>query len=160
MERKNLIRSALTVRGRSGRSNRAGSRRGIRLAPLLLVAVMLAAVAMLAETSNPSQTAHAHDATGTHTHGTVVCTSPPAASCPTYEDADLPAEITVWSATLTAGTISANFVGYRDDPIGSLSDTTLSYGGTNYTIDQFGIGFGLLQFSLSSELASTPTNLN
>ncbi len=75
------------------------------------------------------------------------CSVPPAASCPTYED--VPAEITVWSATLTAGRISANFVGYRDDPIGSLSDTTLSYGGTNYTIDQFGIGFGLLQFSLS-----------
>ena len=87
------------------------------------------------------------------------CSVPPSESCPTYEDDDLPAEITVWSATLTAGRISANFVGYRDDPIGSLSDTTLSYGGTNYTIDQFGIGFGLLQFSLSSELASTPTNL-
>ena len=153
MESKNLIRSALTGRGRSGRFNRAISRRGIRLAPLLLVAVMLAAVAVLAETSNPSRTAHAHD-DGTHTHR---CTSPPAASCPTYDD--VPAEITVWSATLTAARISANFVGYRDDPIGSLSDTTLSYGGTNYTIDQLGIGFGLLQFSLSSELASTPANL-
>ena len=152
MERKNLIGSALTVRGRSSRSNRAASRRGIKLAPLLLVAVMLAAVAMLAETSTPSRTAHAAAEEANH-----VCVSPPAASCPTYDD--VPAEITVWSATLTAGRISANFVGYRDDPIGSLSDTTLSYGGTNYTIDQFGIGFGLLQFSLSSELASTPTNL-
>ena len=154
MESKNLIRSALTGRGRSGRFNRATSRRGIKLAPLLLVAVMLAAVAVLAETSNPSRTAHAHD-DGTHTHR---CTSPPAASCPTYDD--VPAEITVWSATLTAGRIGANNLGYRSDPIGSLSDTTLSYGGTNYTIDQFSIGFGLLQFSLSSELASTPTNLN
>ena len=59
-------RRALTVRGRSGRSNRAASHCGIRLAPLLLVAVMLAAVAMLAETSNPARTAHAHDA-GKHT---------------------------------------------------------------------------------------------
>ena len=62
MERKKLIGSALTVRGRSGRPNRAASHRGIRLAPLLL-----AAVAVLAETSNPSRTAHAHDAGGTHT---------------------------------------------------------------------------------------------
>ena len=67
MERKKLIGSALTVRGRSGRPNRAASHRGIRLAPLLLVAVMLAAVAVLAETSNPSRTAHAHDTGRTHT---------------------------------------------------------------------------------------------
>ena len=54
MERKNLIGSAIMVIGRSGLFNRAASRRGIRLAPLLLVAVMLAAVAVLAETSNPA----------------------------------------------------------------------------------------------------------
>ena len=40
MERKNLIGSARTV---MGLSNRATSHRGIKLAPLLLVAVMLAA---------------------------------------------------------------------------------------------------------------------
>ena len=43
MERKNLIGSARTV---MGLSNRATSHRGIKLAPLLLVAVMLAAGAM------------------------------------------------------------------------------------------------------------------
>ena len=98
MERKNLIRSALTVIGRSGLFNRAACRRGIRLAPLLLAAVMLAAVAVLAETSNPAQTAHAHD-DDTHTHR---CTSPPDERCPGYGDvAGEPPEI--WSATLTVG---------------------------------------------------------
>ena len=97
MERKNLIRSALTV---MGLSNRAASHRGIRLAPLLLAAVMLAAVAVLAETSNPARTAQAQN------YGNVVCQSPPAESCPTYDD-DVPAEITLWSATLTVGTRTA-----------------------------------------------------
>ena len=94
MELKNLIGSALTVRGKSGRFNRAASHRGIRFAPLLLVAVMLAAVAVLAETSNPARTAQAQD------YGNVVCQSPPAVSC-TYDDVS--GERTVWSATMTVG---------------------------------------------------------
>ena len=57
-------------------------RRGIRLAPLLLIAVMLAAVAVLAETSNPAQTAYAHGGDD-HTHR---CTSPPDDHCPGYGD--------------------------------------------------------------------------
>ena len=131
MERKNLIRSALTVRGRPGRSNRAGSRRGIRLAPLLLVAVMLAAAAMLAETSNPSQTAHAHDVTRIHTHGTVVCVSPPAASCPTYEDESQPGGTEIWSATMR---VSAVIIG-TDTLYGWSSDGTFI--GSTLTEDDF-----------------------
>ena len=136
MERKNLIGSALTVRGRSGRSNRAASHRGIRLAPLLLVAVMLAAVAVLAVTSNPSQTAQAQN------YGNVVCVSPPAASCPTYEDDPLPAEITLLSATLTVGTLTvgtSTFYGWNDSDNytgASLTDEDFSFGGKTYNLDQ------------------------
>ena len=129
MERKNLIRSVLTVIGRSGRFNPAASRRGIRLAPLLLVAVMLAAAAVLAETSNPPRTAHAHGGDD-HTH--FDCSG----GCPTYDDVQ---ERTVWSATLTAGTLDRSLQAYGYSSaqlIGSLSDTTFSYGGTNYTTDQ------------------------
>ena len=82
MERKNLTGSAPTAIGRSSLLNRATSRRGIRLAPLLLTAVMLAAVALLAETLNPAQTAHAHEGDD-HRH---VCTSPPDDRCPGYGD--------------------------------------------------------------------------
>ena len=97
MERKNLIGSALTIWGRSGLSNQTASHRGIRLAPLLLVAVMLAAMAVLAETSNPAQTAHAHGRDD-HTH---IYTSPPAEYCPTYRDA--PEERTYLETTMTVG---------------------------------------------------------
>ena len=102
MERKNLIGSAIMVIGRSGLFNRAASRRGIRLAPLLLVAVLLAAVAVLAVTSNPAQTVHAHDTDPPrdHEHPNVVCTVPPAVSC-SY--ADVPAERTLLSTTMTVG---------------------------------------------------------
>ena len=97
MERKNLIGSALTIWGRSGLSSQTASHRGIRLAPLLLVAVMLAAMAVLAETSNPAQTAHAHGRDD-HTH---IYTSPPAEYCPTYRDA--PEERTYLETTMTVG---------------------------------------------------------
>ncbi len=129
MERKNLIGSAPTVRGRSSLFNRAASRRGIRLAPLLLIAVMLAAVAVLAETSNPAQTAHAHGGDD-HTHR---CTSPPDERCPTY--GDVPAEgAEIWSATMTvAGPIPAFGKGYllfpRVGAFGSLSPVTFMLDG-------------------------------
>ena len=159
MERKNLIGSAITFIGRLALFNRAASRRGIRLAPLLLVAVMLAAVAVLAETSNPAQTAHAHDGDD-HTH----------LSCPGYSCtyADVPGETTVWSATLTAGTLDASLQAYgysSDGPTGSLSDTTFSYGGTNYTTDKFETSLVIgnihrLDFSLTgSGLGNDATNL-
>ena len=144
MKRKNLIRSALTVRGRSGRSNRAASQRGIRLAPLLLVAVMLAAVAVLAETSNPAPPVHAQN------YGNVVCQSPPAESCPSYDDADLPAEITVWSATLTVGTqltFGTTYEGWNN--VGgfsgaSLTDQNFTFGGDTYDLEEIYIGAGVL----------------
>ena len=162
MERKNLIGSAIMVIGRSGLFNRAASRRGIRLASLLLVAVMLAAVAVLAETSNPAGTAHAHEGDD-HTHR---CTSPPDERCPGY--GDVPGERTVWSATLTAGTIDLGLQAYGYSsvgPTGSLSDTTFSYGGTNYTTDRFNVSFVIgnihrLDFSLTgSGLGNDATNL-
>ena len=53
MERKNLIGTALTV---MGLSNRAASHRGIRLAPLLLVAVMLAAAFLVSNQPVQGQT--------------------------------------------------------------------------------------------------------
>ena len=54
----------------------------------------------------------------------------------------------VWSATLTVGvSTSGNTFGF-DSSFGSLSDTTLTHAGTNYTIDQIITAFGQLFFSL------------
>ena len=114
----------------------ASSRRGIRLAPLLLVAVMLAAVAVLAETSNPAPPVHAQN------YGNVVCQSPPAESCPTYDDDPLPAEITLLSATMTVGTLTvgtSTFYGWNDSDNytgASLTDEDFSFGGKTYNLDQ------------------------
>ena len=153
MELKNLIRSALTVRGKSGRFNRAASHRGIRFAPLLLVAVMLAAVAVLAETSNPARTAQAQN------YGNVVCQSPPAESCPTYDD-DVSAEgFEIWSATLTVAQQAAGSTtfGYGAG-FGTLDDTTFTYSGTQYTIHVLSVtASAILNISLSSGLG-TDTN--
>ena len=121
MQRKNLIGTALAV---MGPSNPATYHRIIRFVPLLL-----AAVAVLAETSNPARTAHAPGGDD-HTH--FDCSG----GCPTYDDVQ---ERTVWSATLTAGTLDRSLQAYGYSSaqlIGSLSDTTFSYGGTNYTTDQ------------------------
>ena len=100
MERKNLIGSAPKVIGAVGLVQlRAASRRGIRLAPLLLVAVMLAAVAVLAETSNPAQTAHAHEGDD-HTHR---CSEPAGRKVPRVWRPLPRRGSTVWSATMNAG---------------------------------------------------------
>ena len=119
------------------------SRRGIRLAPLLLAGVMLAAVAVLAETSNPLRTAHALE------EANVVCQSPPAESCPTYEDDPLPAEITVWSATLTVGTrirFGQPLYGWNDFGNysgASLTDEIFTFGGDIYDLDEIYLAGGL-----------------
>ncbi len=136
MELKNLIRSALTVRGKSGRFNRAASHRGIRFAPLLLVAVMLAAVAVLAETSNPARIAQAQN------YGNVVCQSPPAESCPKYDD--VVADPTLLSTTMTVGEFTqttrlstTESAGYLPQA-GSIGSTYFEYRGTRYTIGRLG----------------------
>ncbi|WP_420445670.1 hypothetical protein [Candidatus Poriferisodalis sp.] len=92
-------------------------------------------MAVLAVISNPLQTASAH-VKDDHTH---VCTSPPAASCPSYED-DVPAEITIWSTTMTvgiggftSGSTTQETTGYSEN-IGSLSSTEFTYSGTTYTV--------------------------
>ena len=126
----------------------ASSRRGIRLAPLLL-----AAGAVLAETSTPVQTAQAHEKDD-HTHG---CTSPPAESCPGYDDV-VPAEITVWSATMTVGTRMSGGITYYgwSDVLSytgaSLTDDEFTFGGDTYEIDYiFLLGDALfLQFDSSN----------
>ena len=152
MERKNLIRSALTVIGRSGLFNRAASRRGIRLAPLLLVAVMLAAVAVLAETAY----AHDLDPPRDHEHANVVCTVPPAVSC-TY--ADVPGPRTLLSTTMTVGTrpnVGGQTVLGWDD-LGrftgaSLTDQNFTFGGNTYEIEriQLGSNFLALEFDAAN----------
>ena len=71
------------------------------------------------------------------------CSAPPAESCPTYQDAPLPAESTLLSATLTVGThtrvarITAVLAGYNSVAgveVGSLGSTQFSYRGTSYSI--------------------------
>ena len=159
MERKNLIRSALTGRGRLGRSNRAASRRGIRLAPLLLVAVMLAAVAMLAETSTPSRTAHAHDVVLTHTHGNVVCVSPPAASCPTYDDESQPGGTEIWSATMRVSSVifgTDTLYGWSSDGIfirSTLTEDDFTFENEAYKIVGLFVGLGGLYIEFDEDTA-------
>ena len=149
MERKNLIGSAIMVIGRSGLFNRAASRRGIRLAPLLLVAVMLAAVAVLAETSNPAGTAYAHEGDD-HRH--VDCPY----SC-TYDD--VPGESTVWSATLTVGTrmvSGVSFLGWNDSgdfTEASLTDQNFTFGGDTYDVEQIEFFGGQLALRFNIENA-------
>ena len=152
MERKNLIRSVITAIGRSGRSTRAASHRGTRLAQLLLVAVMLAAVAVLAETSNPAGTAHAHEGDD-HTHR---CTSPPDERCPTY--GDVPAGgAEIWSATMTVGGPTPDAgKGYllfpRFATFGSLSPVTFMLDGDTYTVAELRILGGDLLFTPDRQL--------
>ena len=148
MERKNLIGFVITLIGRSGRFNRAASWRSIRLAPLLLVAVMLAAVAavaavaVLAETSNPAQTAHAHEDLLPHDHGNVVCSSPPAEHCPTY-DYFAGEPTTHWATTITVGDLTTTIssretrhqLGYFAEA-GSLGSSQFTYDGPSYSIDR------------------------
>ena len=152
MERKNLICSAITVIGRSGLSNRAASRRGIRLAPLLLAAVMLAAVAVLAETSNPAQTAYAHDGDD-HTHR---CTSPPDERCLHNPYGDVGGERTIWSATLTVGTrifSGTPFLGWDDTGNytgASLTDQDFTFGGDTYDLDWIALQTGGLALAFDT----------
>ena len=76
------------------------------------------------------------------------CSSPPAASCPTYDDAP-PAEITLWSATLTAGErVSGTTVlgtgfnrGNNEVDIGTISDDSFDLTGATHVVTQMQILF-------------------
>ena len=66
----------------------------------------------------------------------VVCQSPPAASCPQYDDDPIPAEITFWSATMTVGmrgqAFGFTFYGWNDHGSftgASLTDQNFTFGG-------------------------------
>ena len=154
MQRNNATSSGPTAPRRSRRFNRATFHRGIRLAPLLLAAVMLAAVAVLAETSNPAQTAHAHEGDD-HTHR---CTSPPDESCPTY-DHFVSGGSTLLSATLTLGTrmvSGVSFLGWNDSgdfTEASLTDQNFTFGGDTYDVEQIEFFGGQLALRFNIENA-------
>ena len=75
------------------------------------------------------------------------CSVPPPESCPTYED--LPAEITLWSATLTAGervsgttVLGAGFNrGNSETDIGAISDDSFDLTGVPHVVTQIQIRF-------------------
>ena len=75
-----------------------------------------------------------------HTH---VCTSPPAASCPTYEDVTdsplLSTTLRVEVVTRTSGQIVSERAGFSDDvgsdDVGSLGSRQFNYLGTKYSVD-------------------------
>ena len=84
------------------------------------------------------------------------CSVPPAASCPTYEDA--PAEITLlWSATLTAGerasgttVIKTGFNrGNGGSDLGAISDDSFDLNGVPQVITQIQIDFPTITNSLT-----------
>ena len=73
--------------------NRQPHRFGRWIAPAVLAMLVLAVILTAGLQAPMPAQAHEKD---DHTH---VCTSPPDASCPTYDD--VPEQITVWSATMT-----------------------------------------------------------
>ena len=103
MEGKNLIGSVIKVRGRSGWFNRATFRRGIRLAPLLLVAVMLAAAALFGD-----QPAHGQATT------TLVSNTGQELSNTAFGIEELNRETKAWGQAFTTG---SDVTEYRLDSI-------------------------------------------
>ena len=102
------------------------------IAPAVL-AMLVLAVILTAGLQAPMP-AQAHEEEG-HTH---VCTSPPAESCPGYDDVAVP--ITYWATTMTVGQLTEvgspvfQYSGYRPPGAGSLGTTEFTYRGTNYSI--------------------------
>ena len=150
MELRNLIGFALNaLRGRSDPSTRGMSLGGFRFALLLLVAVMLAAVAVLAETSNPAQTAHAQN------YGNVVCSG----DCPTYDDEPEPGGTEIWSATMnvSAVTIGTDTLhGWSSD--GTFVDATLTeddftFENEAYKVVDLFVGLGGLSLAFDEDTA-------
>ena len=78
------------------------------------------------------------------------CSVPPAERCPTY--GDVPAETTVWSATMTVGNdkrMGRELLGWDDSggfTAASLTDQDFTFGGDTYEIDEIYVrkGGGLL----------------
>ena len=104
------------------------------IAPAVLA--MLALAVILTAGLQAPMPAQAHEDEG-HTH---VCTSPPAESCPGYDD--VPEPITYWATTMTVGqsaqmigSISFQHRGYKPLGPGSLGTTKFTYRGTNYSIE-------------------------
>ena len=85
------------------------------------------------------------------------CSVPPSESCPTYEDDDLPAEITVWSATLTVGTHSGfGLPGWDHSGTytgASLTDRNFTFGGDTYELDEINLVTGILTLIFDSSNA-------
>ena len=85
------------------------------------------------------------------------CSVPPSESCPTYEDADLPAERTFLSATLTVGTrqvLGNTFYGWGDTfsyTRASLTDDEFTFGGATYEIDEIYVWLGGLVLDFNTE---------
>ena len=103
------------------------------IAPAVLA--MLALAVILTAGLQAPMPAQAHEEEG-HTH---VCTSPPAASCPTYDDVQadptfLSTTMTVGSTIRTVSTVTLHRVGYSPEA-GSLGSTYFKYRGTWYSVD-------------------------
>ena len=127
---------------------------------------MLAAVAVMVETSNPAQTAHAQN------YGNVVCSTARGDRCPGY--GDVGGGVTIfWSTTMTVGTddstqglVRTENAGYgaSGPSIGSLPTTQVTYSGTDRTISTVVVTkttvsgtleSDVLNFSLSSTFSTT-----
>ena len=109
------------------------------LAPAAL-AMLVLAVILTAGLQAPTAT-QAHELDN-HKHG---CASPPAESCPQYDDDPIPGELTIWSTTMTVGiggfttpSITQETSGYSTN-IGGLDSTEFTYSGTTYTVTQLNI---------------------
>ncbi len=90
------------------------------------------------------------------------CSVPPSESCPTYEDADLPAEHTFWSATLTVGThVRFGFLGWNQTggyTGASLTDQDFTFGGDTYDLATIYLDGGSLTISfLAGDITSKAT---
>ena len=93
------------------------------------------------------------------------CSVQPPERCPSYDD--VPAEITLWSATLTVGEFgSGGFtqgIGYeaKNDPVpfGTLSNNTVSLAGRSYTVDRVKIRFPTLTNNLEILFDDAPGDI-
>ena len=82
------------------------------------------------------------------------CSAPPSESCPTYDD--LPAEITLLSATMTVGIaiiFGSEAYGWNDSNNhtgASVTDQNFTFDGNTYDLDEVTLGGGLLTLGFDS----------